>query len=121
MELLHQTYFSDILHAIAQMLLLPAVISLLVLVLYAVWCIGSILVEWRTERARYHAQMPDFLDEIDAAKPDDVPYVIANSGLLGSQKRALLKLWDHRNLSVDSHMALAKRLIEECESRHVKI
>lgn len=103
------------------MLLLPAVIALTALVLYAVWCIGSVLVEFGTERCRYRAQMPDLLDKIDAADPYDLPYVIARSGLLGSQKRALLKLWDHRNLPVDSHMALAKRLIEECESCHVKV
>ena len=120
MELLQQTYFSDILHAVAQALLLPAVIALLALVLYAVWCIGALVVEWRTEHAHYRAQMPDFLEEIDAAQPDDIPYVIAGSGLLGSQKRALLELWDHRRLPVDSHVALAKRLIEECEDRHTK-
>ena len=121
MELLQQTYFSDILHGIAQVLLLPAVIALLVLTVYAIWCFGSVIVEWVTERRHYHVTMPGFLDEITEASPDELPRVIADSGLLGSQKRALLTLWDYRSLPVDTHVALAKRLIEEREDYHHKI
>ena len=121
MELLQQTYFSDILHAIAQSLLLPAVIALIVLVLYALWCLGSVVVEWRTERAHFKVSMPGFLDDIDAAEPDALPSVIAQSGLLGRQKRTLITLWDYRCLPVDSHVALAKRMIEEHEDYHMKI
>ena len=120
MELLQQTYFGDILHIIAQVILLPVTIALTALVVYAVWCIGSVLVEWGTERRHYHVTMPGFLDQITEASPDALPQVIAGSGLLGSQKRALLTLWDYRNLPVDTHMALAKRLIEEREDRHRK-
>ena len=118
MELLQQTYFSDILHAVAQVLLIPVVVALLALVLYAVWSIGFILVEWRSERAHFKVEMPEFLDDIDEAELADIPYVIADSGLLGSQKRSLLTLWDHRQLPVDSHVALAKRLIEQHEDKH---
>lgn len=121
MDLLQQTYLGDILYIIVQALLLPAVIVLLVLVLYALWCIGSIVVEWITERRYYRVNMPDCLDKIHAAKPTDLPGVIADSGLLGSQKEALLTLWDHRNLPVDSHIALAKRLIEETEDHHMRV
>lgn len=121
MELLQQTYFSDILHVIAQSLLLPAVIALIALVLYALWCIGSVLVEWRTEHAHFKVSMPAFLDDIADSSPEALPRVIADSGLLGRQKRSLLTLWDYRSLPVDSHIALAKRLIEEHEDRHMKI
>ena len=121
MELLQQTYFSDILHWIAQALLLPAVIMLIALVAYSLWCIGSVLIEWRTERRHFKVTMPSFLDSIDAASAEELPDVIADSGLLGSQKRVLLTLWDHRNLPVDSHIALAKRLIEEREDWHMRI
>lgn len=121
MELLQQTYFSDILHIIAQTLLLPAVIALIALVLYALWCVGSVIVEWRTENAHFRVSMPEFLDEIDAATPEALPDVIAKSGLLGRQKRTLLTLWDYRNLPVDSHVALAKRLLQEHEDYHMRI
>ena len=120
MELLQQTYFGDILHIIAQVLLLPVTIALTALVVYAVWCVGSVLVEWGTERRHYRVTMPGFLDQITEASPEMLPQVIAESGLLGSQKRALLTLWDYRNLPVDTHMALAKRLIEEREDQNRK-
>jgi biopolymer transport protein ExbB/TolQ len=121
MDLLQQTYLGDILYIIVQALLLPAVIVLLALVLYALWCIGSIVVEWITERRYYRVVMPEFLDDIHAAVPEDLPALIADSGLLGSQKEALLTLWDYRNLPVDSHIALAKRLIEETEDHHMRV
>jgi len=121
MELLQQTYFSDILHAIAQSLLLPAVIALILLVVYALWCVGSAVVEGRTENRHFRVSMPEFLDEIDEATPEALPGVIAGSGLLGRQKRTLLMLWDYRSLPVDSHVALAKRLIEEHEDYHMKV
>ncbi len=121
MDLLNQTYFGDILYALVQGLLLPAVIILLALTLYAVWCVGAVVVEWTTERHHYQVVMPEFLDAIHRAAPQDLPYLIADSGLLGSQKEALLTLWDYRNLPVDSHIALAKRLIEETEDRHMRV
>lgn len=121
MELLQATYFGDILHWVAQALLLPAVIALLVLILYALWCIGSVLVEWGTERRHFKVTMPDFLDQINMATPEELPRVIADSGLLGSQKRVLLTIWDYRCLPVDAHTALAKRLIEECEDHNMRV
>jgi len=121
MELLQQTYFSDILHVIAQSLLLPAVIALIALVVYALWCVGSAVVEWRTENRHFRVSMPEFLDQIDEAASEELPDVIAGSGLLGRQKRTLLQLWDYRSLPVDSHVALAKRLIEEHEDYHMRI
>ena len=121
MELLQQTYFSDILHAIAQAVLLPVVVALIALTLYAVWSVGRIVVEWFTENRHFRVKMPAFLDVIIDAETPDLPYVVAGSGLLGSQKRILLSLWDYRNLPVDTHIALAKRLIEEREDYHAKM
>ncbi len=121
MEFLQATYFGDILHWVAQALLVPAVIVLLILILYAIWCIGSVLVEWVTERRYFKVTMPDFLEQINEAESAELPKVIADSQLLGSQKRVLLTIWDHRCLPVDSHTALAKRLIEEREDWNMHV
>lgn len=121
MDLLSQTYFNVILHNIAQVLLLPVVIVLIALILYALWCIGSIIIEFVSERRHFKVTMPEFLDDITNASASELPRIIADSDLLGSQKRVLLTLWDYRTLPVDSHVALAKRLIEECEDYNMKV
>lgn len=117
MELLAQTYLGDILHLVAQALLIPDIVALLAFVLYGVWCIGSVLVEFVTSHRHFKVVVPDFLEQITRAQPDDLPRVIETSGLLGDQKRALLALWEHRGLPVDAHVALAKRIVDEQESR----
>ena len=121
MEALLQTYFGDILHKISQALLIPTVIMLILLILYGIWCIGSILVEGVTERRKFKIVMPAFLDKITNAPEAELPGVIKQSGLLGSQKFALLTLWDYRSLPVDSHIALAKRMLSEEEDRNMRV
>lgn len=113
MGLLEQTYLSDILHIVSQALLVPAIVALLGLMLYGLWCIGSIIVEAVTERRHFSIVMPSFLAALVDAAPGSIPDVIRDSGLLGNQKRALLTLWDFRTLPAEAHMALAKRVIDE--------
>lgn len=113
MGLLEQTYLSDILHIVSQALLVPAIVALLGLMLYGLWCIGSIIVEAVTERRHFSIVMPSFLAALVDAAPGSIPDVIRHSGLLGNQKRALLTLWDFRTLPAEAHMALAKRVIDE--------
>lgn len=116
MNILAQTYLGDILHDVAQALLLPDVAALLLFVLYAVWCIGSIIVEACSSRRRFKVVVPQFLEQITQASPTDIVEVVEKSGLLGNQKKALLTLWEYRNLPVDAHVALAKRIVDEQES-----
>ncbi len=117
MDLLAQTYLSDILHSVSQALLVPTIIGLLGFVLYGVWCIGDILVEAITSHRHFKVVVPVFLEQIVQASPEDVPEVIEQSKLLGDQKRALLTLWEYRSLPVDAHVALAKRIVDEQEDR----
>ena len=116
MDILAQTYLSDILHAVSQGVLIPVIVALLALIFYAVWSIGSVIVEYRTERRHFAEVMPCFLSRLSNAAPADIPAVIGDAKLLGSQKHVLLTLWDHRTLPVDTHIALAKRLMDEQQS-----
>ena len=108
-------------HNISQSLLLPVVVLLICFVLYALWCIGSILMEYTTERRNYKIQMPPFLAALSAAKPDEVAGIIARSGLLKRQKSALLIHWDYRCLRRETHVALSKRLIANEDERYRSI
>ncbi len=117
MELLAQTYVHDVLHIIAQALMVPTLVVLILLIVYMLWTIGSVLVEAITERRHFKIHMGSFINSIEQAHPDQLPEVVSDSNLLAWQKRSLLRLWDHRCLDVESHLALGKRIIEEQESR----
>ena len=113
MNLLAQTYLADILNIVSQGLLVPAIIALLALILYGIWCIGSIIVEGVLERRHFKMVMPDFVDAITYAEPHQVPKIIQESGLLNSQRSVLEEIWKQRELPADTQIALAKRLIDE--------
>ena len=121
MELLAQTYFGDILHDVTQVLIIPVIIALLLLILYALWCVGRIVAEWLTSHRHFTVIIPRFLKAIVDASEEELPDVIMQSGLLGNQKRMLLTLWDYRCLPVDAHVALAKRLVDELDDQQARV
>ena len=116
-----QAFTSDILHAIAQSLLVPDIVLLIAFIGYALFCIGSIIAEFFSERRHFKVAMPKFLAELMAAKEDEIPGVIERSGLLKRQKAALLTVYDYRMLPGDALVALIKRLVGEEESRFDRI
>ncbi len=116
-----QVYLSDILHIVAQWLLAPDIILLLVFIGYALFCIGSLIVEAVTERKHFKVVMPKFLNALMDADEADVPLVVEESGLLKRQKQALLTVYENRNLPGDALMALVKREVEQEESRYNSI
>ena len=121
MDILSQTYLADILHIIAQALLLPTVAALIGLILYALWCVGSFAVEWVREHRYFTVVMPRFMDDMVSATDAELYGTVCDSGLLGSQKRALLTLWDYRCLPTDAHVALAKRLLNEENNARTRV
>ena len=116
-----QSYLGDILHVVSQGLLIPTIILLLLLILYALFCIGSILVEYFTERKNFKVFMPKFLAALMSAKQDSIPGVIQSSGLLNRQKIALLTVFDYRTLPGDALVATIRRIVNEEEEHYERI
>ena len=116
-----QTYLSDILHVVAQSLLAPDIILLLGFILYALFCIGSVVAEYFTERRHFKVVMPRFLAALMASKEEDIPEVIEHSGLLKRQKDALSTVYEYRALPGDALVALVRRLVSEEETRYDRI
>ena len=115
------TYLGDILHRISQALLAPDIILLIAFILYAIWCVGGLLIEVFTERRNFKVNMPRFLADLMAARQDGIPAVIRDSALLNRQKVALLTVYDYRMLPGDAMIALIRRLVSEEESRYDRI
>ena len=116
-----QTYLADILHTVSQALLAPDIILLLAFIGYALFSIGSVIVEEFTERRHFKVVMPKFLAALMAADEADVPHVIEESGLLNRQKEALGTVYEYRALPGDALIALVKRLVSEEETRYDRI
>ena len=95
---------SEILHTIAQALMIPCLIILIILMAGAVWQIGDIVVEYIAERRKHKCNVPQLLRDVHAAGADGLAELIENSGLLRRQKKALLELAESRGLLVTSHM-----------------
>ena len=116
-----QSYLSDILHVVSQGLLIPTILLLLGFIAYALFCIGSVVAEYFTERKNFQVKMPKFLAALMAAGQDEIPDVIKKSGLLKRQKAALLTVYDYRTLPGDALVALIRRLVSEEETRYDRI
>ena len=112
---------SNILRAVASSLETPVVLVLLLLMAAALVLLGSLIVECFTERRHLKVCLPELLDELRAASPEELPDCIEKSGLLRRQKRALLEVTRHPALTQDMREALAIRLLDEEKQRHAKI
>ena len=112
---------TDVLHALSQGLLVPDIILLLLFAAYALFCIGSVIMEYFTERRNFRIAMPKFLNALMSADEDDIPELIRSSGLLNRQKEALLTVYDYRNLHDDALMALVHRCVFNEETRYERI
>lgn len=115
MELLDSLYFTDALHTIASVLLVPVVLLLLLLILYSIYSIGSVLVEVFAERKHYRAFVPQIMAKVQGADFNDLPRIIDESGLLRSQKDDLEELVNYLYMPEDSRTEVAKRLLANQE------
>lgn len=116
-----QTFLSDILHVISQALLAPDIILLIALIAYAIFSIGSIIVEFFTERRHYKVVMPQFLAALTSASETLIPSVVEESGLLKRQKEALMTVYEYRHLPGDALVALVRRLMTQEEAHYERI
>lgn len=121
LEIAQALYLTDILHAVAQGLLAPVIIVLLAFVIYAIFLIGSVIVEAVTERRNFRIVISKFLTSIACAKEEDLADVVIDSGLLRRQKVSLLTLWSYRSLPSETLETLAKRLLAIQELRYGRI
>lgn len=115
-----ELYMKDILHLLSQDMLIPVMVVLVLLAVYAVWCIGSVIIEVIFERRHFRENVPHFVNAVNDAPYGDVDDVIQNSGMLGHQKRALLTVARNMGLPEADLYALAKRELAQLEERYNK-
>lgn len=120
MDILQNLYLTQTMHTISQALELPVIILLLLCVIFALYTIGSIIVEAVVERRHYRARIPELIARIEACDYEELPKVIEESGLLRSQKDDLDELASYLYLKEDARTEVAKRLLANETQRYRK-
>jgi biopolymer transport protein ExbB/TolQ len=111
-------YTTTILHAVAQALMIPVMVALCLLILFALYSVGSTVVEIFTERRRYKVDSPTEINAIHDADYENVGDVIRNSRLLLPQKNALITITENMGLTEDELYALARTQVDKVNSRY---
>lgn len=101
-------YMKDIMHLVSQVLLVPVMAVLIAFLVYTVFSLGSLAVEYLTEQRRFRVNIPDFIEGINKAAPQEIVGVIEDSGLLSDQKLVLVTVARSIGLPKEDLFALAK-------------
>ncbi len=118
MDSLFDTYLPDIMHNIAQILLVPTIIILLLLIVVGLFFIGQIIAEAITERRHYLKNRAELINDLNNAAYEDVTTIIDNSQLLLYQKSSLLVVARNMGLPEEALFSLAQMEIGRCEKRY---
>ena len=110
----------DVLRAVATGLEKPVVVILILLVFGVIALFGWLIAELFTERRHLKVKLPELLDNIRAGT-GPIQDVISESGLLKSQKEALLELTRHTAFNDNMLEALAIRLVEQEQAKYDKV
>ena len=111
MDLMRTLYLQDILRAIADALLVPVVVCLVVALLFTIYQLGTLVIEATTERRRYRAVVPEIIARIETASFQGMIDVVEECDLLRSQKDDLQELVTYLWLPEDGRTEVARRLL----------
>ncbi len=110
----------NVLQVVADALLYPDIIALLLFMLLAVWQIGDFVAELFTERRKLKADVPDLLTQISGRGKTEVIETMDGSGLLARHKRVLHRIIDPEHQSRPARLALAERVLASEEKYYSK-
>ncbi|MGC9517903.1 MAG: MotA/TolQ/ExbB proton channel family protein [Methanomicrobiales archaeon] len=112
---------SGSLHVIAQSLLIPVIVGLLIFMIYAIISFGGMISEY-TSRIKFNVtEIESVIRSIsNPASPEKVITVVEKSSMPQSYKDILINLASNSDIGEKSREALAKKLIENEELKAAK-
>ncbi|NTU88856.1 MAG: MotA/TolQ/ExbB proton channel family protein [Actinobacteria bacterium] len=110
----------ELLHVIAQVMLVPTIVVVLILIAFVVYQLGALVVEALGERRRLKTSIPELIREVNNAKIQDLAQILEGSGILRRQKKAVTMVLEYRDLSVDSLEAIAKGALTAEQIHYLK-
>ena len=116
-----EIYLQEIMHIVAQALMVPVMIVLVFLILFALYSVGAIVMEYLTERRHFKANMPADIKAIEESGYAELSDVIEDTGLLRPQKEALQTVVANMGLPEDDLFALARSQVSAVDARYRRI
>lgn len=111
-------FLTSALNVIAQSLLIPVIVILLIFVVYAVITLGGLISEYTSRKKIPVETIKDLIYEISLSKNvDSLKSIIDNSVIPKNQKKILIEVASSSSLKKGSRIALARKLIESEEDR----
>lgn len=111
------TILGKVLHSMTSVLQIPVVIILILFIVAILVAIGWIISEYMNEHKHMQVQLPKLLDEIRAGE-QPIEEIIETSGLLKTQKEALIEITKHSDFNDLMLESLAANLLEREQERY---
>ena len=111
------TILGKVLHSMTSVLQIPVVIILILFIAAILVAIGWIISEYMNEHKHMQVQLPKLLDEIRAGD-QPIEEIIGTSGLLKTQKEALIEITKHSDFNDLMLESLAANLLEKEQERY---
>lgn len=111
------TILGKVLHSMTSVLQIPVVIILILFIAAILVAIGWIISEYMNEHKHMQVQLPKLLDEIRAGERP-IEEIIETSGLLKTQKEALIEITKHSDFNDLMLESLAANLLEREQERY---
>lgn len=111
------TILGKVLHSMTSVLQIPVVIILILSIAAILVAIGWIISEYMNEHKHMQVQLPKLLDEIRAGE-QPIEEIIETSGLLKTQKEALIEITKHSDFNDLMLESLAANLLEREQERY---
>ena len=111
------TILGKVLHSMTSVLQIPVVIILILFIAAILVAIGWIISEYMNEHKHMQVQLPKLLDEIRAGEKP-IEEIIETSGLLKTQKEALVEITKHSDFNNLMLESLAANLLEREQERY---
>lgn len=111
------TILGKVLHSMTSVLQIPVVIILILFIAAILVATGRIISEYMNEHKHMQVQLPKLLDEIRAGE-QPIEEIIETSGLLKTQKEALIEITKHSDFNDLMLESLAANLLEREQERY---
>ena len=111
------TILGKVLHSMTSVLQIPVVIILILFIAAILVAVGWIISEYMNEHKHMQVQLPKLLDEIRAGE-QPIEEIIGTSGLLKTQKEALIEITKHSDFNDLMLESLAANLLEREQERY---
>ena len=111
------TILGKVLHSMTSVLQIPVVIILILFIAAILVAVGWIISEYMNEHKHMQVQLPRLLDDIRAGE-QPIEEIIETSGLLKTQKEALIEKTKHSDFNDLMLESLAANLLEREQERY---